>query len=184
MDDLRNRGLLNIPTKCCKISVREMFVETLSKSFKIRFSDLSRNTNIKNKKINCTKRNPRNPFLEWSSISWNSSLSKSLVVFHPFQGRFYCTCRDHHVFEPPPVYSDHPTLRPAQLGGFEKSRWPCSVGEVVSIGTNEKWILTLESCNICVLAGSDGIIPLRIWGLKNNTVQDVAEFGILSPKSV
>lgn len=59
----------------------------------------------------------------------------------PFQGRFYCTCRDHHVFEPPPVYSDLPTLRPAQLGGFEKSRWPCSVGEVVSISTNEKWIL-------------------------------------------
>ena len=57
----------------------------------------------------------------------------------------------------PHVYSDLPTLRPAQLGGFEKSRWPCSVGAVVSIGTNEKWILPLESCNICVLAGGSEV---------------------------
>lgn len=160
-------------------TVGEIFVEMLSK---YRFSDLSRTTNIKNEKINCTKRNPRDPFLEWSSISWNSTLSKISHRLSPLSRPILL-----HIPGSPCVWTTPCLLR---------SPYPAAS----TTGRLRKVQMTLQCWGGCVhwhqwkvdfAAGilqymclswglrSDGIIPLRIWGLKNNTVQDVAEFGIL-----
>lgn len=164
-------------TKGCKISVgplREIFVEMLSK---YRFSDISRITNIKKEQINCIKRNPRNPILGMIKFLWLSKISHRLsplsrpILLH-MPGSPCVSATPRLLRSPYPAASTTGRFRKVQM----TLEWE---------GHQKWWNLLLECCNICVLAGgSEATGSFHSKHEASRTIQDVAEFGILSPKSV